>query len=321
MTICKDDSQQAAQEPTEASELTYAIETRDLGRRFGGKWAVKGLDLRVPRGCVYGFLGVNGAGKSTTIRMLMGLLTRSEGSASVLGFDPAKDEVAIKSKVGYVPDSPNFYEWMSVAQLLAFVAHYRKGRWDTQRAEHLLKVFGVSATQKLSSLSKGQRAKVNLTLALAFHPELLILDEPTGGLDPLARRQFVEGVLSEYMEKEGKTILISSHLVNEISGLVDYVGILRGGKLVRQEPVERLLTSVKRLRLLYEAEPPAKEAFPGALRYRAEGREVLLTLDRFDTATAASLQKSTQAVQGVVEDLNVEEIFVELESASLEEEQ
>jgi ABC-2 type transport system ATP-binding protein len=292
-------------------EGEFAIETRGLGKRFGAQWAVRDLNLAVPRGCVYGFLGLNGAGKSTTMRMLMGILESGEGTARVLGFDPVTQDVAMKRRVGYVPDTPNFYEWMTVREIMAFVAHHRRGEWDDARAAHLLKAFNLPADQKLKTLSKGQRAKVNLLLALAFEPDLLLLDEPTLGLDPLARRQFVEGVLAEFMEGD-RTIFISSHLINEISGLVDHVGIISEGRMIRSEPAERLLARVKRARLVYESEVPNAFECTGLLHHRTQGREAVLVLDDYDGERAHAELARLGAKGFAVEDLSLEDAFLEL---------
>jgi ABC-2 type transport system ATP-binding protein len=288
-----------------------AIDTLNLGRRFGGRWVVRELTLRVPRGSVYGFLGLNGAGKTTTIRMLMGLLAPHSGVASVLGIDPETNALEVKRRVGYVPDTPTFYEWMTVREILAFVAHYRRAEWDNKRTEQLVKVFQLPLDQKLKTLSKGQRSKVSLTMALGFNPDLLVLDEPTGGLDPIARRQFIEGVLAQFSESN-RTILISSHLVNEISGLVDYVGIVRDGMLVRSEPTESLLAGLKRVRLLYEGAAPGAYACTGMMRHRTSGHEALLTIDRFDPDRNVPELQRLGAQSFEVQDLTLEEAFIEL---------
>lgn len=289
----------------------FAIQTRALSRRFGSRWAVRDLELNVPRGCVYGFLGLNGAGKSTTIRMLMGLLEPTSGSSRVAGLNPVRQDTELKRRVGYVADTPNFYEWMTVREICAFAAHYRAGQWDESRADHLTGVFGLPRDQQLKTLSKGQRAKVNLLLALAFNPEVLILDEPTLGLDPLARRQFVEGVLAEYMEG-GRTILISSHLVNEIAGLVDHIGVLRAGTLVRSQPTEELLAGLKRVRLYYDDGAPGAFACTGLIRSASDGREAVVVLDGYEAARAQAELSRLGATSWKVEDLSLEDAFLEL---------
>ncbi|MBX7246662.1 MAG: ABC transporter ATP-binding protein [Candidatus Sumerlaeaceae bacterium] len=290
---------------------TYAIETLGLGRMFGGRWAVADLHLQVPRGCVYGFLGLNGAGKSTTMRMLMGLLQPTSGYSSVLGMNPAVTDLEVKRRVGYVADSPNFYEWMTVREICAFVAHYRKAEWDDTRANKLLDSFELPRNQKLKTLSKGQRSKVSLALALGFNPELLLLDEPTGGLDPIARRQFIEGVLAEYMEGD-RTILISSHLINEISGLVDYVGIIRDGQLIRSEPADKLLGGLRRVKLHYDIPAPGAYACTGLLHSRTDGREAQLIVDDFDPERTPAEIQHLGASQVEIETLSLEDAFIEL---------
>jgi ABC-2 type transport system ATP-binding protein len=288
----------------------FAIQTHDLGRRYGRTWAVQHLNLEVPRGSVFGFLGLNGAGKSTTIRMLIGLLTPDAGRANVLGLNPVRDDIAVKRRVGYVPDTPTFYEWMTIEETLAFVAHYRKHEWDDKRAAHLLQVFDLPKAQRVGTLSKGQRAKVALTLALGFNPDLLLLDEPTLGLDPVARRQFVEGLLAEFMEGD-RTVLISSHLIHEISGIVDHVAILKGGALVRAQRTEELLAGLKRARLTYEDSPPPVLQVPGLVRSQVDGREAILVVDNFNDSTITRLhQFGARDVR--IENLSLEEAFVEL---------
>lgn len=301
----------ATSAPSSSSAATFAIETRDLSHRYGKFWAVDHLNLQVPKGSVFGFLGLNGAGKSTTIRMLMGLLSPDSGSATVLGLDPVRDDIAIKRRVGYVPDTPSFYEWMTVQETLAFAAHYRKGEWDDARAQHLLQVFDLPIAQRVGTLSKGQRAKVALTLALAFNPELLLLDEPTLGLDPVARRQFVEGLLAEFMEGD-RTVLISSHLIHEISGIVDHVAILKAGQQIRAQRVDDLLSKLKRIRLTYEDAAPTDLTAPNLVRSQVDGREAILVVDQFDPDITRQQMETLGAATVAVENLSLEEAFVEL---------
>jgi ABC-2 type transport system ATP-binding protein len=282
------------------------VQTLGLGYRFGREWAVRGLDMAVPRGSVYGLLGLNGAGKSTTLRMLLGLLTPHEGSAQVLGLDPSRAAVAVKARVGYVGDRPTFYDWLTVAETIALVARHRRGAWDDAYARHLVAFFSLRLDKRLGALSKGQVAKVALVLAMGFRPEVLILDEPTGGLDPVVRREFLEGLLSEYLE-DGRTILISSHLITEISGLVDHVGILHKGAMLRQSPVEDLQRAVRRVVLTYDGEPPADTVLPGVLRRKRAGREVRLTVEGLDESRLGALGAASVRV----EEIGLEDLFVD----------
>jgi ABC-2 type transport system ATP-binding protein len=295
----------------------WAIETRGLGRRFGGKWAVRGLTLQVPKGAVYGFLGLNGAGKSTTIRMLMGMLTPDEGRAKVLAMDPVVRDIDVKRRVGYVPDMPVFYEWMRLAELLAYVASYRKGDWDSARADELVELFELDPSQKLKGLSKGQRTRVSLLIAMAYNPDILILDEPTGGLDPVMRRTILEDLLSQYME-EGRTIFISSHLINEISGLVDHVGVISEGKLIRSERVEDMMRRLRRVRLVFEGDPPKGISCTNMVSLKRRGREAVITVDDFDEAFTTNELARYSPAQIVAEELSLEDAFVELVSGGKE---
>ncbi|MCX7045379.1 MAG: ABC transporter ATP-binding protein [Candidatus Sumerlaeota bacterium] len=287
-----------------------AIETRRIGRRYGSRWVVRDLDLSIPRGAVYGFLGLNGAGKSTTIRMLMGLIRRHSGEASVLGFDPKRQDVEIKRRVGYVAESPAFYEWMRVREICAFAASYRRDRWDARRADDLLARFRVPPETRLKELSKGQRAKTALVLALAFNPEMLILDEPMSGLDPVARREFVEGVLAEFQE-EGRTIFVSSHLVNELSGLVDHIGIIHEGRLLLSRPADEFRASVRRLRLGFDNDAPPAIACDGLLRYKPSGREGVVSVYPFEEEKTIAQLRAAGAARVEPESLNLEDAFVE----------
>lgn len=286
----------------------WAIETHNLGQRFGNTWAVQGLDLQVPRGSVFGLLGENGSGKSTTIQMLMGLLPPSEGSAEVLGFDPVTDDVAVKSHVGYVAEHHGFYENMRVQDLIAMIAAYHSTWNNTVRSE-LQQEFSLPDRARISDLSKGMRAKLALLMALAFEPDMLILDEPAGGLDPAARRNFIETILSRYQET-GKTILLSSHLLNEFSGLLDHVAFLRDGKIDFVSPLEQLHKEMKQVRLVFDNGIPDNLEIPGAITLQTSGREAVAIFDQYNEhATLASLD-ALNASHVLVEELSLEDIFV-----------
>lgn len=270
-----------------------AVRTEGLGYRFGRfdpRWAVRHLDLAVPAGAVYGLLGQNGAGKSTVLRLLLGLLRRHEGRVEVLGWDPQADPVAVKARTGYVAESMDLYEWMTVEELLGFVGHYRSG-WDRELAGRLRERFGLAPDRRMGELSKGQKAMAGLLLALAFRPALLLLDEPTSGLDVAARRVFYETVLAEY-QAEGGTILIASHQVHEIAGLVDHLGVLRDGRLEVSAPLEELQRSVRRWRLAFAGSAPARFEVPGLLRTEAAGREAVLLTRGEEEAVREALAAS-----------------------------
>ena len=215
------------------SEQTPAIEITNLVRRYGHRDAVDGLSLRVPAGRCYGFFGRNGAGKTTTIKCLLNLLRPTSGSVRVFGLDPRRDEVAIKSRLAYVPDAVAFYPWMTVRGALDYAAAFR-ARWNDRTERELLDRFRLDPRQKTSHLSKGQRTQLALIAAICPEPELLVLDEPTSGLDPIVRREFIQTVIGAYQDAdpERRTVFVSTHLISEFEGLIDEFTILEAGREV-----------------------------------------------------------------------------------------
>ncbi len=291
------------------------ITTTSLGRRFRGRWVVQDLDLEVPKGSVFGFLGLNGAGKSTTIRMLMGLLARHQGDARVLGLDPGREPVEIKRRVGYVPEAPIFYDWMTIGQTLDFAACYRSKEWDRARADHLLAHFRLPRDARINELSKGMKAKTSLVLAMAFNPELLVLDEPTSGLDPIARREFIEGILAEYQES-GRTVFVSSHIVSELAGLVDHVGILHEGRLLFAQTAEEFLAGLRRVRMDFEGPAPTDFRLSGLLTSRSNGRDAEAAVRSGDEKAIAAEVEALGARGFTIEPLPLEDAFIEVVRAA-----
>lgn len=215
----------------------FAIEVRNVTKRFRNTLALDGIDVSVPKGQVFALLGENGAGKTTLIRILTGYLRPDSGSARVLGDDCATQSERIRRGIGYVSDSPAMYEWMNASEIGWFTSAFYDDHFP-DRYRDLIDEFQVPVSTKLSALSKGQRAKVALALAIAHDPELLILDEPTSGLDPIVRRQFLESMVDR--AASGRTVLLSSHLINEVERVADIVAILHGGKLRLVQPLEKL---------------------------------------------------------------------------------
>ena len=212
---------------------TPAIEITGLVRRFGRRDAVNGLSLRVPAGRCYGFFGRNGAGKTTTIKCLLNLLRPTAGAVRVLGLDPRRDEVEVKSRLSYVPDNVAFYPWMTVRGALDYAASFR-ARWNEATERALLSQFRLDLGQKTSHLSKGQRTQLALIAAICPEPELLVLDEPTSGLDPIVRREFIQTVIGAYQDGDPgrRTVFVSTHLISEFEGLIDEFTIIDDGREV-----------------------------------------------------------------------------------------
>jgi len=222
------------------TDNTPAIDIRNLVRRYGHTDAVDGLNLQVAAGRCYGLFGRNGAGKTTTIKCLLNLLRPTSGETRVFGLDPVRDEVAVKSRISYVPDQVSFYPWMTVEDTLAYFASFRS-QWNRGVEMALVKQFGLNLSQKATHLSKGQRTQLALICAICPEPDLLILDEPTSGLDPIVRREFIRTVIGTYQEGDParRTVLISTHLISEFEGLIDEFTIIDRGRNVLTQDADR----------------------------------------------------------------------------------
>jgi ABC-2 type transport system ATP-binding protein len=282
-----------------------AIETRELTKRFGRLVAVDDVALQVPAGSVYGYLGRNGAGKTTTIQMLMGMLEPTAGTMSVLGFDPLTQDVPMKRVVSYVPERVQMWDWMTVGDLMVFGAGVHL-RWDAAYAEELRTRFDLPADRKLGQLSRGMQGKLALLAALASHPRLLILDDPTMGLDALVRREFMESIVA-VLQETGTTIFLSSHIIDDVERVADWIGILHEGKLIVQSPLDDLKSSVKRIIATF-AEPPATLSLPGVLQQESDGRQQVVVCRECAPALEHLRAAGATAVQ--IEDCSLEDIFV-----------
>lgn len=223
--------------------METAIKTTELRKRFGKQEVLQGLDLSVPKGSVYGLLGRNGAGKTTTIQILMDIIKPTSGSIEVLGWDPQKDSVPLKRRIGYVSENPSLYGWMRVAEIVNYVCELNDLD-DRSEAERLIDRFQLDGSAKVSELSRGQAAQVGLVCALAHKPELLILDEPVSGLDAVVRQDFLESIVN-VIQEEGRTVFLSSHLVHELERVADWVGIVDDGQVVVSGEIDQVKNSVK----------------------------------------------------------------------------
>ena len=242
------------------------IETRGLTRYFGQKKAVDSVDLKVPRGCVYAFLGRNGSGKTTTIRMLLGLLEPTRGSASVLGHDSRTLPPEIRARIGYMSESHALYRWMRVRECGEFQRRFFP-RWNDSIFRAVVEHFRLDPAAKAGELSRGERAGLSLALTLAPEPELLILDDPALGLDPVARRSLLESMV--YVTRRAdRTILFSSHLLSDVERVADYVGVLDRSVLRAQCPLEAFRGRVKQFVLHFPSKPPALSPIRGLLHAR-----------------------------------------------------
>ena len=233
--------------PTSLHSSEFAVTTRALSKQYGAQRALHDLALQVPEGAVYLLVGPNGAGKSTTLKILLDQERPTAGTAEVLGMNPQTQPALVRANVGYVPEQLDWgYGWMSVGRLLEHHARYFPS-WDAAYATSLAKSFALKLDQKMSTLSKGQGRRVHLVMALAHRPPLLVLDEPTDGLDPVMRDDTL-GVLINHIADTPTTVLLSTHHVTEVEHLADHIGVLRDGELRAQMPLEELRRDLRRYR-------------------------------------------------------------------------
>jgi ABC-2 type transport system ATP-binding protein len=289
--------------------VTKAIETKSLTKDYGSGRGIFELDLTVNEGEVFGYLGPNGAGKTTTIKLLMGMIHATRGSASVFGLDAERDAVAVKKKVGYVPgELPQFGGWRGT-EIVAYVAGIR-GDVDDPEVEHVAKRLDLDLSRKYREYSHGNKQKLALLMAFAHKPALLILDEPTSGLDPLHQQEFY-GLVRDARTR-GATIFVSSHVLSEVEQICDRVGIVREGHLVTIGPIAELL-GAKAHRIEIELADPSAAALlarlPGLEQVQVEGARVSgLYRGAFDPLLAAL--SGQRVVSFVSREPSLEEIFL-----------
>lgn len=252
-------------------ESEFVIDLAGVTRRFGAKAALDNVSLSVPRGVVFGLVGANGAGKTTLIRHVLGLLKAQQGSVRVFGRDPVADPVGVLSRVGYLSEENDLPGWMRVGELLRYTQAFYPS-WDGDYAEELRKTFALDPAARVKHLSKGQRARAGLLIALAYRPELLVLDEPSSGLDPIVRRDIL-GAIIRTIADEGRTVLFSSHLLDEVERVSDYVAMLHKGRLAFSGAMEEIKESHHRLTLRFEEARHAPPPLQGALVWEGGGYE------------------------------------------------
>jgi len=285
-----------------------AIKSRDLTKRFGSLAAVEGLELEVRQGEVYGFIGPNGAGKTTTIRMILGLARPTSGSIEVLGGDPFTDGHRIRERVGYVSEEQSMYPYMTVAGTMDFARGFYPS-WDQGLAMEIAEAFRLSLRKRVGELSKGMRNQLALVLALAPRPPLLVLDEPTSGLDPLARREFLSTIMRTAVGPD-QTVFMSSHILTEVERVVDRVGIIARGRLVAVRTIDQLQTTQKRIRVVFQGEPPrGLLEQPGIVSVEREGRGYLVTVESNLEEIMAAFQGASVFALDLL-DMSLEEVLV-----------
>jgi len=294
-----------------------AITIKDVSKFYRDQVALAGLSLSVPEGSVFGLLGENGAGKTTTLQILLGLIRADSGSARVLDLDPAKDGLEVRRRVGYVPELPALYDWMTVSEIGWFAAGFHPepgvgpSAFQTRYAD-LIKSFDLPPRRKIKALSKGMRAKVSLSLALASAPPLLILDEPTSGLDTMVRREFLESMVD--LAANGRTVLLSSHQIAEVERVASHVAFLHRGKLLLAEPLEDLKARTFLLAITFQSRdhataPPTN--LPLELIDAADAPRQAHWLVRARDRSACEAVRNLPGVESVsIESPRLEDIYV-----------
>jgi ABC-2 type transport system ATP-binding protein len=278
---------------------SFAVATHGLTVRYGTHTALDAVDLRVPEGAVYVLIGANGAGKSTAMKVLLNLERAEAGRAEVFGLDAVARGPEVRAQVGYMPESHEHpYAWLTCGRLIQHVAaHYPS--WDDAYAKHLIDVFGVRRERKVGTLSKGEGRRLQFVLALAHRPPLLLLDEPTDGLDPLVRNRTL-ALLAEHLADTPTTVVIATHHIQELESLADHVGVLSGGRLVAQMTRDDLRRTVLRYRVeVAEGWQPPAELRVASLRRSPGGREVQWTLIGEERDVTARLAAAGATVRDV----------------------
>lgn len=288
--------------------MTDAIVTERLTKYYESRCVVDGLDLRVPAGSVYGFLGRNGAGKSTTIKMLLGMVQPSCGRVELLGHALADLPPPARGRIAYLAEGHPLYGWMTVAEASRFARSFHADRWSRPMLDQVLDHFEIPGKAKISRLSNGQRANVALALAIAPDPDLLILDDPTLGLDTVARHDFLLSMI-HLVQRRGRTILFSSHILADVERVADRVGILVDGVLRVDCPTDRFKEGVGKVVLEFDGRPPAFPGCPGLVQAWEVGHRLELIVVDFG-AEQQRIVESLGPIAWDVVGLNLEDAFV-----------
>jgi ABC-2 type transport system ATP-binding protein len=280
-----------------------AVSIRHLRQGYGKHCVLDDVSLEIPRGQTFALLGRNGAGKTTLIRTLLGLLPPAGGNVEVLGLNPADEPLAVRSRVGYLAEDQAMYGWMTAADIARFLAPFYP-TWDSRLASDLLDRFEVPRRTRIKHLSKGQNVRLGLALALAHRPEIVILDDPALGLDPITRKQFNRDVI-DHLQAEGRTVFYSSHLLYEVEAVADAVAILDQGRIVRVGRTEQLQHDVKRVALPREALAGRAQP-PKLLDVKRDADTLAITLDE---ALPWIDQLRADGIEPRVEELSLDDIF------------
>jgi ABC-2 type transport system ATP-binding protein len=250
--------------------MTTLVEVDALSRRYGSTIALDNVSLKAEVGLVYGLVGANGAGKTTLIKHLLGLLRAQQGKVRVFGLDPVRDPVSVLRRVGYLSEHRELPEWMRLDELLRYTQAYHPS-WDQGYADQLLETFGLDRSKRFSDLSQGMRAQAGLVVAVAHRPDLLVLDEPSSGLDVVVRQDILDAIVRTVVE-EGRTVIFSSHLLDEVERMCDHVTVLHLGKVAVQGSVDQVRAMHRVSQVRYPNRLDSTPDLEGALSIAGDGR-------------------------------------------------
>ena len=290
-------------------ETDLAMRLKGVTRSYGGRAVLKNLDLDVPAGSTLGLLGKNGAGKTTLLKCALGLIRPEAGSIEVLDEPVWTLSAEAKARLGYVPQTPQLYGWMRVRQMLAYTGSFYP-HWNDTLLERLAREWEIPLEQRCQTLSEGQAQKVAILVALGHEPDLLVLDEPASSLDPVARRDFLNTLLSLVADRR-RTIVLSTHITSDIERVADRVAILRDGRISYSGELDVLKDSVKRLHVSSVHGLPDRFDLPGVLHQRVVGNDALVSVASYSPEMKEQIETELDA-SVEVQDLNLEDIFVEL---------
>ncbi len=290
-----------------ASSEEPVVKFGSLTRRFGSKVALENVSLTIPTGSVFGLVGANGAGKTTLIKHVLGLLTPTSGRVQVFGFNPVSYPVWVLGRIGYLSEDHDIPGWMRVRELMRYMQAFYPS-WDVAYAEELRKMFDLDPRARLRDQSRGQRARAGLLVALAHRPELLVLDEPSSGLDPLVRQDILSAIIRT-IATEGRTVLFSSHLLDEVEQVADHVAMINRGRIVLNGELDAIKRSHHRVTLRFQHNQDAGPVLPGALAWHGKGLEwtAICNADR-ESFEKAALERGAEIVDRGLP--SFEEIFV-----------
>ena len=289
--------------------MTNAVEIRGLHYRAGKSFTIPQLDLTVPAGSIYGFLGPNGSGKTTTIRLILGLLRARAGTIQVLGEPMPLRAPTVLARIGFVPEQPHLDPTLTVCETLRFREAFYS-TWDGDWARRLLQMFDLDPHHPFGKLSKGQKGKVMMLLALAQRPELLVLDEPTDGLDPVVRRDMLSALI-DYVSQHGASVFISSHLVHELERMCDWIGVMDNGRLVSEMPMQQFKNGIKRLLVSEAPADTASAPFTVLARDRNGTTSETWVVRGWESPMRSWFDGHGGSLQSIA-DLDLEDGFVEL---------